>query len=222
MFKKILIADDIDSINLGIKSLLEKGVSVEIDHVRYCDDAILKIKKALKDGVPYELLISDLSFKQDHREVKLAGGEELIAAARKEQPEIKVIAYSVDERNFRIKSLFDTLDVDAFVSKGREGSVQLANAITTIYNSDKRYISPHLSHLLTDSSALEIEESDVEVLQYLSKGLSQEEIAKTLQELRKSSASLSSVEKRINKLKIVFKAKNLAHLVSITKDMGLI
>lgn len=222
MFKKILIADDIDSVNLGVKSLLEKETSVEIDHVRYCDDAILKIKKAVRDGFPYELLISDLSFKQDHREVRLAGGEELIAAARKEQPEIKVIAYSVDERNFRIKSLFDTFEVDAFVSKGRDGSAQLSNAIKTIYDSDRRYISPHLNHLLADSSALEIDENDVEVLHYLSKGMSQEEIAKTLQQLKRTSSSLSSMEKRINKLKIVFKARNLAHLVSIAKDMGLI
>lgn len=222
MFKKILIADDIDSINLGVRFLLEKDDAIKIDHVRYCDDAILKIKAAIKEGVPYELLISDLSFKQDHRDVKLAGGEELIAAARKEQPEIKVIAYSVDERNFRIKSLFEALNVNAFVSKGREGSVELSHAIKTIYDSDKRYISPHLNHLLVDSSALEIDESDVDVLKYLSKGMGQDEIAKILQELKRPSASLSSVEKRINKLKIIFKARNLAHLVSITKDMGLI
>lgn len=222
MFKKILIADDIDSINLGIKSLLEKDTSIEIDHVRYCDDALLKIKKALKGGAPYELLISDLSFKQDHRDVKLAGGEELIEAVRKEQPQIKIIAYSVDERNFRIKSLFGTFGVNAFVSKGREGSAELSSAIKVIYNSDTRYISPHLSHLLADSSALEIDENDLQVLKYLSKGLGQEEIAKVLQELKRPSASLSSVEKRINKLKIIFRAKNLAHLVSITKDMGLI
>ena len=121
-----------------------------------------------------------IGYKPYHREVKLAGGEELIAAARKEQP------------------------------------------IKKIYNSEAQYISPHLNHFLSDSSALEIDENDVQVLKYLSKGMGQEEIAKILQELKRPSASLSSVEKRINKLKIVFRAKNLAHLVSITKDMGLI
>jgi len=222
MFKKILIADDIDSINLGILSQLKKN-DVSIDHVRYCDDAILKIKSAIRvDKAPYDLLISDLSFKPDHRIANLKSGEELISEARKEQPEIKVIAYSVDERKFRIKALFDALEINAFVSKGREGSVDLSNAIKSIYNSDEKYISPHLKHLLNDASVLEIDENDIEILQYLSKGFSQEETAKTLQELGKSSSSLSSIEKRVNKLKITFKAKNLAHLVSITKDMGLI
>lgn len=222
MFKKILIADDIDIINLGILSLLEKGNDAIIDHARYCDEAILKIKKALLDNVPYDLLISDLSFKPDHRPTVLESGEDLIGAVRKLQSDIKVIAYSVDERSYRIKGLFEKLDVNGFVSKGRQGSVELSNAIKVIQDSDKRYISPHLEHLLADSSVLEIDENDIEVIKYLSKGFSQEEIAKKLQELGRASSSLSSVEKRINKLKIFFKANNLAHLVSIAKDMGLI
>lgn len=222
MFKKILIADDIDIINLGILSLLEKGNDAVIDHVRYCDDAILKIKNGLKYNAPYDLLISDLSFKPDHRNVALETGEDLIAAVRKLQSDIKVIAYSVDERSYRIKGLFEKLDINGFVSKGRQGSVELSNAIKLIQDSDKRYISPHLAHLLADSSVLEIDENDIEVIKYLSKGFGQEEISKKLQELGRSSSSQSSVEKRINKLKIFFKANNPAHLVSIAKDMGLI
>lgn len=222
MFKKILIADDIDIINIGILSLLKKGDSAIIDHVRYCDEAILKIKKGLQDNAPYDLLISDLSFKPDHRPAVLESGEDLIFAVRKLQPEIKVIAYSVDERSYRIKSLFEKLDIDGFVSKGRQGSVELSNAINQIEETGKRYISPHLAHLLASSSVLEINENDIEVIKYLSRGFGQEEIAKKLQELGRSSSSQSSVEKRINKLKIFFKANNLAHLVSIAKDMGLI
>ena len=53
MFKKILIADDIDSINLGILSQLEKNGNVEVEHVRYCDDAYLRIKKAILEEAPF-------------------------------------------------------------------------------------------------------------------------------------------------------------------------
>jgi len=222
MFKKVLIADDIDSINLGIISLLKNKAEI-IHHARYCDEAILKIKNAKRiENAPYDLLISDLSFVSDHRLAKLKSGEELIAHAKKEQPDIKIIAYSIDIRKFRIKALFENLAVDAFVSKGREGSAELLNAIKTIHDSNTRYISPHLAHLLNDSSVLEIDENDIEILQFLSRGFGQDEIAKKLQSIGKSSSSLSSVEKKINKLKLVFKAKNLVHLVSITKDMGLI
>lgn len=222
MFKKILIADDIDSINLGIFSQLKNSDAI-VEHVRYCDEAILKIKSALKiDNSPYDLLISDLSFKPDHRHERLTSGEELISEVRKEQPEIKIIAYSVDDRKYRIKPLFENLGINAFVSKGREGSVELSKAIKTIFASDEQYISPHLAHLLVDSTVLEIDANDVDVLQFLSRGYGVTEIAKSLKELKKPSSSLSSVEKRINKLKIIFKAKNVVHLVSITKDMGLI
>lgn len=222
MFKKILIADDIDSINLGILSQLEKNGSVEVDHVRYCDDAYLRIKKANLDGAPFDLLISDLSFKQDHREVVFKSGEDLILAVKKEQPEISIIAYSVDERSFRIKSLFNDLDINAFVSKGREGNPQLLKAMRSIYGSDKRYISPHLEHILNNSAVVEIDEDDIELLKQLSLGLNQDEIAKVLKDLGKSSASLSSIEKRIGKLKVFFKAKNTIHMVGMAKDMGLI
>jgi hypothetical protein len=42
----------------------------DIYHAKYCD-ALVKIKKAIHDNAPYDLLISDLSFKADHRENKL-------------------------------------------------------------------------------------------------------------------------------------------------------
>jgi hypothetical protein len=48
---------------------------------KYCDEALLKIKKVLNDQ-PYELLISDLSFKADHNKNQLNSGEELIQAVR--------------------------------------------------------------------------------------------------------------------------------------------
>lgn len=222
MFKKILIADDIDSINLGILSQLEKNGNVEVEHVRYCDDAYLRIKKAILEEAPFDLLITDLSFKKDHRDVIFEAGEDLILAVRKEQPEIKIIAYSVDERSYRIKSLFSELEINAFVSKGRDGNPQLLRAMRLIYDSDKKYISPHLESLLSHNTVLEIDEDDIELLKYLSLGLNQEEIAKALKDLGRSSASLSSVEKRIGKLKVFFKAKNPTHMVGLAKDMGLI
>jgi hypothetical protein len=65
--------------------------------------------KALKDNDPYDLLISDLSFKIDHRQNRLTCGDELIEAVKKIQPHIKTIVFSIEDKSYRIKSLFNNL-----------------------------------------------------------------------------------------------------------------
>ena len=103
MFHKVLIAEDLDSISTTVIQALEELSIIEIHHAKYCDEALLKIKKAIRDNQPYDLLISDLSFKKDHREVKLLSGEELIDAVKKIQPTIKTIVFSIEDKSYRIK-----------------------------------------------------------------------------------------------------------------------
>ena len=67
MFTKVLIADDIDFNDVGAAQTLKNLGVPEIEYSKYCDDALLKINKAHIDGHPFQLLISDLSFKTDHR-----------------------------------------------------------------------------------------------------------------------------------------------------------
>lgn len=222
MFKKILIIEDIDSISLGIMSLLEKRTSADIKATKYCDEAFLKIKKAIFEKEPYDLIITDLSFKEDHREAKITSGEDLIKAVRQEQPNIKVIVYSIEDRPYKIKSLFDNLSINAFVIKDRESTFKLVEAMEVIYNSDSQYISPLVSQTLKDDTLFEIEDYDIELIMCLSRGLTQDEISVLFRKQDKSPSSTSSIEKRINKLKIFFKAKNTIHLIAISKDMGII
>ena len=49
MFKKVLVAEDFDSISISVGYVLKELSVSEIHHAKYCDDAILKIKKALLD-----------------------------------------------------------------------------------------------------------------------------------------------------------------------------
>ena len=222
MFHKVLVAEDLDSISMTVVQVLEELSVVEIHHAKYCDDAYLKIKKAIYEEEPFDLLISDLSFKQDHRENKLFTGEELIDAVKKLQPNIKTIVFSIEDKSFRIKSLFDNSRINAYISKGRNSIPQLKNAVQKIFNSDEKIISPELSHLLRDKSILEIEAYDISLLKFLSKGLILDEIALEFKKSRIIPNGSSSIEKRINKLKIYFKANNNVHLISITKDLGLV
>lgn len=222
MFKKVLITEDIDTISLGVITALKAYPNMEIQHSKYCDDALLKIKKALIDQEPYDLLISDLSFKADHAATVLSSGEELIRAVREIQPQINIIVYSIEDRLAKIKNMFEHNLINAYVSKGRNSTQELKKAIENIYFNGGQYVPELLQSLLREASIFEIEAQDIELLNLLAKGCSQEEISVHFRNKNYSSASVSSVEKRINKLKIHFNSRNITHLISQTKDIGLI
>ncbi|MXN91935.1 response regulator [Flavobacterium sp. Sd200] len=221
MFKKIIVAEDIDSISLGLKSLLQNIQDANISYTKYCDEAFLKIKKAGLDSIPYELLITDLSFKDGNREEKITSGEELIEAVKKEQPNIKIIAYSIEERGYKIRHLMDDLGIDAYVCKGRESSAELLRALKEIY-ADRKYISTNLAHLRKPETISEMDMVDLEIIKMLSDGLIQTEIVENFKNKGQKASSISSIEKRIIKMKTSLMARNTTHLVSIAKDMGLI
>lgn len=222
MFQKVLIAEDLDTINIAINQTLQQLKITDIQHAKYCDDALIKIKNANHENQPFQLLISDLSFKADHRTNKLASGEELIAAVKKEQPNIKVIVYSIEDKSFRIKSLFNTLGINAYIIKGRNSLPELKKAIQSAYNNEEKIISPLDSNSFNDKTLLEIEPYDIELLKKLSQGLILTEIALQFKNTNTIPNGTSSIEKRINKLKIYFKANNNTHLIAITKDLGLV
>jgi len=222
MFNKVLVSEDLDSISITVGQALEELSVSEIHHAKYCDDALLKVKKALHDNLPYDLLISDLSFKTDHRETQLNSGDELIAAVKKLQPNIKTIVFSIEDKSFRIKSLFNDLGINAFVSKGRNSIPELKKAIQSVFDNDSKILSPELSHALRDKSLIEIEAYDILLLKSLSKGLILDDISIDFKNSGIIPNGSSSIEKRINKLKIFFKANNNVHLIAIAKDLGLV
>ncbi|WP_291097851.1 MULTISPECIES: response regulator [unclassified Flavobacterium] len=222
MFNKVIVAEDLDSISIAVVQALEELSIGEIHYAKYCDDAFLKIKKAINEDTPYDLLISDLSFKTDHREDELKSGEELIAAVKKVQPSIKTIVFSIEDKSFRIKSLFNNLGINGYVSKGRNSIPELKKAILGIFNDDKTILSPELSYALRDKTLLEIENYDIELLKLLAQGFILDEISLDFKKSEINPNGSSSIEKRINKLKIYFKANNNVHLIAIAKDLGLV
>ncbi|MBZ4043259.1 response regulator [Flavobacterium hibisci] len=222
MFKKVIIAEDFEEFNLAVKQTLIDFNIVNFQHAKYCDDAFLKIRKAIQDNEPYDLLISDLSFKKDHREVKIISGDELIQKVREIQPNIKIIVYSIEDKGIRIKSLFENAEIDAFVLKGRNSIEELKKAINIISTSDQKFISPEVASALQEKNNYEIDDVDIQILKHLSSGTSQDEIIEIFKNSDIKPNSKSAVEKRLSKLKDFFKANNTVHLVSITKDMGII
>jgi DNA-binding NarL/FixJ family response regulator len=193
-----------------------------VQYAKYCDEALLKIKKAAQDNQPYQLLISDLSFKADHNKNLLNSGEELIQAVRSLFPEIKIIVFSIEDRTHRIRMLFDELDINGYVLKGRNTMYDLKIAIKKAYNNQSENISAELLQQMQDKVTSEINNYDILLIKNLSMGISQESMEIVLKESGITPNSESSIEKNINKLKIYFKAKNTVHLIAIAKDLGII
>ena len=221
MFKKVLIAEDFDSINIAVKQTLESLGVEEIQYAKYCDDALLKFKKAKQDNEPFDLLISDLSFVADYREVVIPSGEKLIETIRNLQPELNVIVYSVEDKAYTIKTLFEKQKINAFVHKGRNSISQLKTAIETLLYG-KTFISPELSHTLQDKTGKEIDSYDITVLTHLANGVAIEDMEALFKKLNITPNSKSTIEKRVAKLKDYFKANNNIHLIAISKDLGII
>ena len=222
MFNKVIVAEDLDSINIAVVQALEALGIPEIENAKYCDEAFLKIKKAALEQQPFELLITDLSFKTDYRENKLQSGEELIAILKKEQPSLKVIVFSIEDKSYKIKSLINSLGVDGYVMKGRNSIPELQKTIEKVYLNNDKHLSTALAHNLSAKRLIEIEAYDIQLLSALASGFTQDEIALTFKKDAIIPNGTSSIEKRINKLKIYFKANNNVHLIALAKDLGLI
>ncbi|MDO5969665.1 response regulator [Flavivirga aquimarina] len=221
MFVKVLVSEDMDDINKGIyESLCDLGIQ-EIHQVQYCDDAYLKIKRAILDDAPYQLLITDLSFKSDHREQRFSSGEDLIKIIKEQFPDLKIVVYSVEDRLQKVRTLMTSNGVDAYVCKSRRGLIELSKAIHTVFKNET-YVSPQVEQALSNKADLEINDYDIELIKELSNGLSQEAISMLFKKNGITPNSVSSIEKRLNKLRIEFKANNAIHLVAIVKDLGLV
>ncbi|GAB1856193.1 response regulator transcription factor RqpR [Flavobacteriaceae bacterium MHTCC 0001] len=221
MFKKVLIVDDHDDINRSVLHILNAHNINTVVSAQYCDEAHLKIKNAHLNKQPFDLLITDLSFKEDHRKCNIVSGDQLAIILKNEYPNLPVIIYSMDVRLQKIRTLLYEYKIDGYVSKGRKGSQELSQAIEEVYKK-RQFVSPQLLDELNSKSDIEINDYDIEIIKLLSKGFSQKDISDYLKQHAIFPNSLSSVEKQINKLKELFKAKNTIHLVALVKDFGLI
>lgn len=222
MFQKVLIAEDMDFINSGITSELKKINIHQIENVQYCDEALLKLKRAKIDNAPFDLLISDLSFDEGIHIQKIKSGLELVKKVRMEFPKIKIIIFSVEDKFYKIQSLFYEYNINGYVWKSRDGLRELKQAIKLVFTSNEKYISPKVAPAINKNTTIEISDYDIFLIESLSNGLQQDEISEILKQKNISPNSISAIEKRLKILKEEFNANNPTHLVSMAKDLGLV
>jgi DNA-binding NarL/FixJ family response regulator len=221
MFKNVLVVDDHNAVNYGIVQTLKKHTKIaKIAFSQDCDSAYIKFQKAQLDGTPFDLVITDMGFKENYHDRNIKSGKDLIKTLRKKQPNIKIIVYSIEDRDRKVQALIDQYNINGFISKGKYGLQELLEALPNVYN-NILYTSKALD-INRQKKKSEIDEVDIMILEELANGTSQKDMAKIFQQRNTKSPSLSSIEKKIGALKIRFKAKNTIHLVATCKDLGII
>ncbi|MCJ8152944.1 response regulator [Chryseobacterium sp. SSA4.19] len=221
MFKKILIAEDHEMGSYSVQKTLEDLNIPTVDYVYYCDDALSKIQKSIRENSPYDLLITDLSFEEDHREQKIKTGQELIQEIREFQPFIKVIVFSGEHKTGVINSLFTDYHINGYVRKARNDSKELKKSIASVYINEN-YLSFDLKQEMRKFNNYEFSTYDITLVSLLSKGILQKNIPAQLEERNIRPSSLSSIEKRLNSLKEDLEVNSNEQLVAFCKDIGII
>ena len=221
MFKKILIAEDHEIANISVqKTLHDLGIQ-DAKYVYYCDDALNWIKKAAHEGEPYDLLITDLIFEDDHTPQQIKGGAELVRAVKQIQPDIKIIVLSLESRASIIDELFKHDTVDGYVRKARRDAQHLKEALQTVYN-NRTYYSPQVKESLKEKHSHEFTAFDIFIISLLAEGVPQKNIPSYLEEKNMKPSGLSSVEKRLGLMRTVLGFSKNEQLVAYCKDVGII
>ncbi|MGZ3813587.1 MAG: response regulator [Mucilaginibacter sp.] len=221
MFENVLIAEDHEIANLSLRRTLEDLNISPPDYVYYCDLALSKIKKALHNGRPYDLLVTDLYFEVDGSAQQLPDGAELIKAAKALQPDLKILVFSAENRTAVIQPLFDTLGINGYVRKARGDAQELRIALDRLAQSRQHY--PH--ELRTQSAQENLHaftEFDKTIIGLLSQGYAQKDIPAYLSAHGIQPSGLSSVEKRLNVIKTAMGFSKNEQLVAFCKEMKLI
>jgi two-component system, NarL family, captular synthesis response regulator RcsB len=221
MIEKVLIAEDHEGENISVQKTMEDlGIS-NIDYVFYCDDALAKIEHAKEINLPYDLLITDLYFEEDYRAQKIAGGAALIIAARQVQADLKVLVFSAENKAAIIESLYNKQAIDGYVRKARNDVKELKSAIAHLAQ-NQHYFPRPISQLINQKNSYEFTEFDITIITLLAQGIPQKNIPSHLKERQIQPSGLSSVEKRLNRIKDVLEFSKNEQLVAFCKDMGII
>lgn len=221
MFKKVLIAEDHESTNISVRKTLEDLGIADKEFRYYCDDALKLIEIALRQEDPFDLLISDLSFEEDKNIQKIAGGRELIKAARQLQPGLKVVVFSLENSIPVVDELFENIEIDAYVRKARYDVVDLKRAIEAVFK-NKKYRSADLMQNKRIEKSYDFKDFDVKIITLLCNGMPQKNIPDYLQQHNIKPSGLSSVEKRLNSIKTALNISNNEQLIAYCKDKKII
>lgn len=221
MIKKVLIAEDHESANISVQKTLEEMGIAEMEYVYYCDDALVRIRKAKERSEPYDLLITDLYFDADHRDQTIMGGAALIQAAREVQPDLPVLVFSAEGKIAVIEPLYTIVNIDGYVRKGRSDAKELKAAIGQVAGNE-RYFPRFYVEATRRDNGHDFTQYDIMVITLMAEGVRQKDIPSYLEQHGIKPCGLSSLEKRLNEIRAALKFTNNQQLVAYCKEMGIV
>lgn len=194
MIRKVLITEDHEGVSSSVRKTLEELCIEQIDYVSYYNDALMNIQTARLLNHSYDVLITDLYPENDQQQI--SDGRGLIAAARTEQPDLKVLVFSTESNTAIIEMLFNELEIDGYVRKARGDARELKKALEHI-KAHQRYYPPYLLRQVKQSASYVFTPFDITIISLMTQGKRQQEIADHLKENNMHPSSLSSIEKRL-------------------------
>ncbi len=219
---EVLIVDDHPLIVDAYQSALLHTSSIskydfEISLAKDCDSALQKIgEMALEKGI--DVIFLDIRLPPSE-ENKIFSGEDIGLQVREILPKTKIIISTTFNDNYRLNSIFKSINPEGFLIKNDITPQELVTAIQIVIE-DPPYYSKTITKLLRKlaSQNLILDKIDRELLYELSIGTKMKDLPTILP------LSIAGVEKRKRQLKELFdiRKKGDRELVLIAKEKGFI
>lgn len=219
----VLIIDDHPLISEAYKAAFKyfsednKNIQFSIDTAQNCDTAYEFIRRYITKNQILDIVFLDIKLPASN-DGKFLSGEDLGLKITEILPETKIVVSTTYNDNYRIHSIFKSLNPDGFLIKNDITPKELIDTIHTIIN-DPPYYSKSVIKLLRKeiSNDFVLDDVDRNILYHLSKGVMTKDLAQFV------SLSLAGIEKRKRRLKEVFEIDGGdLLLVEKAKELGFI
>lgn len=203
---------------LNMYSKLNESVLFSIQMALNCDSAFESINEFSLKNKNLDIVFLDIKLPSS-KDGKILSGEDLGLKIKKLLPDTKIIVSTTFNDNYRIQSIFKSLDPDGFLIKNDVTPKELIEAIHTMLN-DPPYYSKTIVKLLRKQVASDfiLDNIDRKILYELSIGTRMKDLPNILP------LSIAGIEKRKRHLKNIFNTKQPddKELLFIAKEKGFI
>lgn len=202
---RILAIDDHEMTTLGYKYILEdadfEGFDVKVDIAKSYEAGQEKIEFSAR-SLRYDIILLDIQLFPSHSK-DTRSGEDLGMLAREIVPESKIVFMSSFSDNYRINSLFKSVDPDGYMVKSEIDEKSLKTMVETVTNRPPYYTASALAAMRRKmANDIVIDEQDKKILHYLSIGTRTKDIAPLI------ASANTTVESRKRQLKTLFGVEN--------------
>ncbi|MDO5970326.1 response regulator [Flavivirga aquimarina] len=217
----VLIVEDHPLISNAYKNTLEHvstnntDLKFNIDIVTNCDDAYFKIKSAQKTNT-IDIVFLDIKLPPS-KDRKIVSGEDLGIKIRTLLPNAKIVIATTYNDNYRIGSIFKTINPDGFLIKNDLNPKELVFAIEKIIENTPYYSKSVVALMRKKTSnSIMIDDIDRKLLYELSLGTKMSELPEIMP------LSLTALERRKRTLKDLFNVKSDRDLLIVAEQKGFI